>query len=762
MKTSRFVFLLTAALSLTALSSCGGKAPEKVRVDHVYGTTLLSLPDGFMPDELLACPDGGFILAGSDSSGDGVTPVVLTVADDLSVTSRTDVGSDCGSLRGTALRPDDSALILTDRYDEESGETLLGIASLKDGKTDILTGDILGDLEKSGAELPDGGRFGLFPSGIAIDSDGRVYLFADSDIIILGSDLGFITAIQAEGSISGFGTASDGRVGVLVSSRRGGATVSYIGTDTWELTGGIDLPSKSGRTPDILFGGGYEFFYNDWNSVFGVSAADDGSADMSELMNFINSDVIANSVSRFCVRDESRFAGTTDVLNQDGGFDHSELLVFDRVPDDEVPEKYVLELAVAHTGMSLPEQIVRFNRSSEEYRVRLSVYDQYDEETGNVGEMTLEKRLMSSDTPDIVWLYGFGRAEDWMSAGIFTDLYKVMERDKFDRSLLFENVVDCVKRGGKLYGMPVRFSLGTLAAKRSVVGMDSWTVDEFIDYMENLPDGTYPFEFASRKGMLDVLTELTMSSFIDWETAECSFDSAEFGKILAFAARYPEEWRYSKSISGDDLEDYRADSRKPLLDGKLIFQRFSIYDISQILSAKYHFGTGDCVFIGYPRGESSGGGTSVIPTSCFGIPEKSSLKDGAWEFIKYVMSDGERDIDMGFPILREAFARESAEDLKRSFIMKSDGYLNLGEHVDPDIVKKITAESGGEYFEVSEQDISMIESLISDAAPGNMADQTVTGIINEEAEAYFSGDKTLEEVQKIIQDRVGTYLAERQ
>ena len=376
--------------------------------------------------------------------------------------------------------------------------------------------------------------------------------------------------------------------------------------------------------------------------------------------------------------------------------------------------------------------------------------------------MTLEKRLMSSDTPDIVWLYGFGRAEDWMSAGIFTDLYKVMERDKFDRSLLFENVVDCVKRGGKLYGMPVRFSLGTLAAKRSVVGMDSWTVDEFIDYMENLPDGTYPFEFASRKGMLDVLTELTMSGFIDWETAECSFDSAEFGKILAFASRYPEEWRYSKSISGDDLEDYRADSRKPLLDGKLIFERFSIYDISQILSAEYHFGTGDCVFIGYPRGESSGGGTSVIPTSCFGIPEKSSLKDGAWEFIKYMMSEDGRDIGMGFPILREAFAGESAEDLKRSFIMKSGGYMSLGEHVDPEIVKKITAESGGEYFEVSEQDISMIESLISDAAPGNMADRTVTGIINEEAEAYFSGGKTLEETQKIIQDRVGTYLAERQ
>ena len=94
--------------------------------------------------------------------------------------------------------------------------------------------------------------------------------------------------------------------------------------------------------------------------------------------------------------------------------------------------------------------------------------------------------------------------------------------------------------------------------------------------------------------------------------------------------------------------------------------------------------------------------------------------------------------------------------------MKSDGYLSLGEHVDPEIVKKITADGGGEYFGVSEREISVVESLIADAAPGNMADQTVTCIINEEAEAYFSGDKTLEEVQKIIQDRVGIYLAERQ
>lgn len=53
--------------------------------------------------------------------------------------------------------------------------------------------------------------------------------------------------------------------------------------------------------------------------------------------------------------------------------------------------KYVLELAVAHTGMSLPEQIVRFNRSNGEYRVRLSVYDQYDEETG-----TSARRLSKS------------------------------------------------------------------------------------------------------------------------------------------------------------------------------------------------------------------------------------------------------------------------------------------------------------------------------------------------------------------------------
>ena len=58
MKTSRFAFLLTAALSLTALSSCGGeKLPPKEKVDHVYKTTEVDIGNISYASEILTVGD---------------------------------------------------------------------------------------------------------------------------------------------------------------------------------------------------------------------------------------------------------------------------------------------------------------------------------------------------------------------------------------------------------------------------------------------------------------------------------------------------------------------------------------------------------------------------------------------------------------------------------------------------------------------------------------------------------------------------------
>ena len=64
MKTSRFAFLLTAALSLTALSSCGGeKLPPKERVSNVYRATEIDLGMYDYTSEVMAYAGGIIVRA---------------------------------------------------------------------------------------------------------------------------------------------------------------------------------------------------------------------------------------------------------------------------------------------------------------------------------------------------------------------------------------------------------------------------------------------------------------------------------------------------------------------------------------------------------------------------------------------------------------------------------------------------------------------------------------------------------------------------
>ena len=53
-------------------------------------------------------------------------------------------------------------------------------------------------------------------------------------------------------------------------------------------------------------------------------------------------------------------------------------------------------------------------------------------------------------------------------------------------------------------------------------------------------------------------------------------------------------------------------------------------------------------------------------------------------------------------------------------------------------------------------------SLIDGASAMPDIDQKAAEMIMEEVQVYFAGDKSLDETVKIIQNRVGIYLAEKQ
>ena len=61
---------------------------------------------------------------------------------------------------------------------------------------------------------------------------------------------------------------------------------------------------------------------------------------------------------------------------------------------------------------------------------------------------------------------------------------------------------------------------------------------------------------------------------------------------------------------------------------------------------------------------------------------------------------------------------------------------------------------------VTDEDAARYRALIDNAKGLQYYNNAVDNIIEEEVAAYFSGDKSVDEVCKIIQDRVSTYVNE--
>lgn len=62
------------------------------------------------------------------------------------------------------------------------------------------------------------------------------------------------------------------------------------------------------------------------------------------------------------------------------------------------------------------------------------------------------------------------------------------------------------------------------------------------------------------------------------------------------------------------------------------------------------------------------------------------------------------------------------------------------------------------YYAATQEEVDAVEKLIFSIAKSETVNQEVLNIIMEEADAYFNGQKSLDEVVGIMQNRVQLYL----
>ena len=196
-----------------------------------------------------------------------------------------------------------------------------------------------------------------------------------------------------------------------------------------------------------------------------------------------------------------------------------------------------------------------------------------------------------------------------------------------------------------------------------------------------------------------------------------------------------------------DSEDY-----DPTIEG--INQGFCVMAPTWMSSLRWSLGSfskvngGNVRYVGYPS--ASGGGLSARAELSIGISSFSTHQEEAWDFIKSLLST-DIMVDLargaGNPVNREALDILNQEDIDYYNEMKN-------EHGDDPYLMTmcpIDAESAKEYVEYLEH-VTMKTATYP----------TILSVVEEEAAAYFAGQKSAEDVAKIIQDRVMTILQEAQ
>ena len=164
---------------------------------------------------------------------------------------------------------------------------------------------------------------------------------------------------------------------------------------------------------------------------------------------------------------------------------------------------------------------------------------------------------------------------------------------------------------------------------------------------------------------------------------------------------------------------------------------------------------GDSIdFVGFPS--STGKNISVIyPSVRLAISSQSKNADGAWEFVKSFLSEEYQDsIEYVFPVRQSSFDKMAQKAIEPQYYEDEDG--NMIEE------ESIYWIAGAEVKlpRLIQADVKYVERFINSLDQVLSYNESAYNIIMEEASAYFSGQKSAQEVADIIQSRLTIYVNE--
>lgn len=363
----------------------------------------------------------------------------------------------------------------------------------------------------------------------------------------------------------------------------------------------------------------------------------------------------------------------------------------------------------------------------------------------------MNTEILSGKGPDIISIQGLPYKK-YIDKKVFVDLNELMKKDKqFKRQDYYNNILKACETKGKLYAMPISFSVPVIIAdeamlKKANVSIDDskWDWSDFHSAAKKLTqdvnnDGKmekYALPALDEGFLFDVMLASNYRTFVDEDKKQAHFNTNQFERFLK------------------NYKDIKGIFSNPMIDREtMIFNgnRSSIaflptkYFSGDLTMEKCEMGS-EAQVLAMPQGSDNG--DRCFDAVLYGINRNSKLNKEAWDFLKFLTST-EQQFDLNLPGMS---INRLAQD--KMFKAKSEMKSSLMSYGSEKGTKTVQQEP------ITPAQIARTRQLIAALNHCNNMNPQIKTLIDTEAVAYLKGEKSAAQTAKALQNKITLNLNE--
>ena len=437
--------------------------------------------------------------------------------------------------------------------------------------------------------------------------------------------------------------------------------------------------------------------------------------------------------------------------------------------------KTILEMysSYGYVEDNIGDAIIKYNESSKDYFIevtdRYSNLDDIDynninseDEWQNANlksnaEMSnaLAMDILNGEGPDL--LLNTSELGQLNNTNYLADLTPYI--GKLDPSKYFTNVVDASMVDGKLFQLPLCFMIEGIQTDPKYAGASGvgFTTEEYEKFLNETLNGTDVIPMGQAlyfTKLFDAMSE----KFI--KDGKADFTGPEFAQLAEYVKNNVQESSKSWDEMYPATDDYYIDTSVAV--GAPVKGDIGYSNETAVYTTTYGIGgyfmqmaqtNGATAILGIPS--TDGRGPQISPYISIAVSAQAQDVDACGEFVKLLLSD---DIQKSMAendnlvLLRDAFRAGGAEAVEYYNGEGGEGMFGYDYNTGMPVENRL---------KFSEKNIDDMEKIIESCSGLSSPDASINLILVEEMQPYFIGQKSLDDVIRIAQDRVQKVIDER-